>query len=161
MFAIIKTGGKQYSVEQGKVLKIEKIEGKKGDSFTFEKVLLIGDSQKQTFGTPIIEGASVKATIIDQIRNKKIVVFKKKRRKNYRKTKGHRQYLTILKVDKIIDSKLKIKDAKKFESKEIKTKTTKVKKKQPLKKVAKKKTIKEKTKVKKKTVMKKNVKTKK
>ena len=102
MFAIIKTGGKQYSVESGKVLKIEKIIGKKGETYTFDKVLLIGDSQKQTLGTPIIEGASVKATIIDQIRDKKIIVFKKKRRKNYRKTKGHRQYLTVLKIDKIL-----------------------------------------------------------
>ena len=103
MFAVIKTGGKQYSVESGKTLKIEKIDGKKGDNCIFKDVLIIADASKQTLGTPIIEGASVEATIVEQIRDKKIIVFKKKRRKNYRRTKGHRQYLTVLKINKIIN----------------------------------------------------------
>ena len=155
MFAIIKTGGKQYSVESGKVLKIEKIIGKKGETYTFDKVLLIGDSQKQTLGTPIIEGASVKATIIDQIRDKKIIVFKKKRRKNYRKTKGHRQYLTVLKIDKIFERGSKAVDKKKSQTKsDTTTKKQENKKKQPAKKIVKKSTSPKKKTIKKKSVKK-------
>ena len=155
MFAIIKTGGKQYSVESGKVLKIEKIIGKKGETYTFDKVLLIGDSQKQTLGTPIIEGASVKATIIDQIRDKKIIVFKKKRRKNYRKTKGHRQYLTVLKIDKIFERGSKAVDKKKSQTKsDTTTKKQENKKKQPAKKIVKKSTSPKKKTIKKKSAKK-------
>tara|TARA_Y100000590_G_scaffold132606_1_gene151504 strand:+ start:8910 stop:9380 length:471 start_codon:yes stop_codon:yes gene_type:complete len=156
MFAIIKTGGKQYSVESGKVLKIEKIIGKKGETFTFDQVLLIGDSQKQTLGTPIIKGASVKATIIDQIRDKKIIVFKKKRRKNYRKTKGHRQYLTVLKIDKILQIGSKNLDGKQSQNKSnIATKKQETKSKQPEKKIVKKSSSPKKKTIKKKSVKKK------
>ena len=104
MFAVIKTGGKQYSVESGKTLKIEKIDGKKGDPYSFKDILIIENSGKHILGNPLIKGASVEATIVAQIRDKKITVFKKKRRKNYRRTKGHRQYLTVVKIDKILDS---------------------------------------------------------
>ena len=156
MFAIIKTGGKQYSVESGKVLKIEKIIGKKGETFTFDQVLLIGDSQKQTLGTPIIKGASVKATIIDQIRDKKIIVFKKKRRKNYRKTKGHRQYLTVLKIDKILQIGSKNLDEKQPQNKSnIATKKQETKSKQSDKKIVKKSSSPKKKTIKKKSVKKK------
>ena len=156
MFAIIKTGGKQYSVESGKVLKIEKIIGKKGETFTFDQVLLIGDSQKQTLGTPIIKGASVKATIIDQIRDKKIIVFKKKRRKNYSKTKGHRQYLTVLKIDKILQIGSKNLDGKQSQNKSnIATKKQETKSKQPEKKIVKKSSSPKKKTIKKKSVKKK------
>ena len=156
MFAIIKTGGKQYSVESGKVLKIEKIIGKKGETFTFDQVLLIGDSQKQTLGTPIIKGASVKATIIDQIRDKKIIVFKKKRRKNYRKTKGHRQYLTVLKIDKILQIGSKNLEEKQSQNKSnIATKKQETKSKQPEKKIVKKSSSPKKKTIKKKSVKKK------
>ena len=105
MFAVIKTGGKQYSVEAGKILKVEKIIGKKGDSYIFDKVLIIGDSSNQTLGNPIIKGATVEATVIEQIRDKKIIVFKKIRRQNYRRTKGHRQWQTVLKINKILNNK--------------------------------------------------------
>ena len=101
MFAVIKTGGKQYSVESGKTLKIEKIDGKKGDNCIFKDVLIIADASKQTLGTPTIDGASVEATIVEQIRDKKITVFKKKRRKNYRRKMGHRQDLTLVKIQEI------------------------------------------------------------
>ena len=74
---------------------LNEIDGKKGDNCIFKDVLIIADASKQTLGTPIIEGASVEATIVEQIRDKKITVFKKKTRKNYRRTKGHRQYLTV------------------------------------------------------------------
>ena len=163
MFAVIKTGGKQYSVEAGKILKVEKIIGKKGDSYIFDKVLIIGDSSKQTLGNPIIKGATVEATIIEQIRDKKIIVFKKIRRQNYRRTKGHRQWQTILKINKILNNKA----IDKIKSPILKEKTeTEKAKKKPLGKDirAKKKkmitsNIKKKT-IKKKTVKKKTKKTK-
>ena len=159
MFAVIKTGGKQYSVEAGKILKVEKIIGKKGDSYIFDKVLIIGDSSKQTFGNPIIKGATVEATIIEQIRDKKIIVFKKIKRQNYRRTKGHRQWQTILKINKILNNKAidKIKSPilkEKTETEEIKKKPLgkdiRAKKKKMITSSIKKKTIKKKT-VKKKT----------
>ena len=159
MFAVIKTGGKQYSVESGKTLKVEKITGKKGDSYVFDKVLIIGDSSKQTIGDPIIKGASVEATVIEQIRDKKIIVFKKIRRKNYRRTKGHRQWQTIIKINKILNNKaisktkepiLKEKTkivktnkkplGKPIEAKKKKTVTSNIKKKTTKKKTVKKKT---------------------
>ena len=119
MFAVIKTGGKQYSVESGKTLKIEKVEGKKGDSLSFNQVILISNTNEQIFGNPLIKGAEVQATIVNQIRDKKITVFKKKRRKDYRRKYGHRQYLTVIKINKIINS-----NSKETE----KSKTTQVKK---------------------------------
>jgi len=129
MFAIIKTGGKQYSVESGNTLKIEKINGKKGDPYSFKDILIIENSGKHTLGNPLIKGASVEATIIAQIRDKKITVFKKKRRKNYKRTKGHRQYLTVVKIDKILDNKsTKIKPIKNKEKETIEKKEVKKKK---------------------------------
>ena len=159
MFAVIKTGGKQYSVEAGKILKVEKIIGKKGDSYIFDKVLIIGDSSKQTFGNPIIKGATVEATIIEQIRDKKIIVFKKIRRQNYRRTKGHRQWQTVLKINKILNNKtinktkspiLKEKTKTEKTNKKPLSKDISAKKKKKINSVIKKKTIKKKT-VKKKT----------
>ena len=103
MSAIFKTGGKQYSVKEGQILKVEKINGKKGDSLSFDNILAIRDEKNNiTIGTPKITGAIIKATILDQIRNKKIIVFNKRRRKNYRLTQGHRQYLTVLKIESIL-----------------------------------------------------------
>ena len=154
MFAVIKTGGKQYSVESGKILKIEKIIGKKGDSFSFNEVLIIGDEKNQTLGTPIIKGAIVKATIINQIRDKKIIVFKKRRRKNSKRKLGHRQYLTVLKIDKIINKSIETKRIVQPEN----TKSTEQKKKIESKTGSKKTSIKTKKTVKKKTISKKNVK---
>ena len=101
-YAVIKTGGKQYSVKQGQILKVEKIEGKKGDNLSFNNILAISNGSESTFGTPLVKGASIQAKILDQIRDKKIIVFKKRRRKNYRLTQGHRQYLTVLKIESIL-----------------------------------------------------------
>ena len=78
MFAIIKTGGKQYSVKAGQILKVEKLEGNKGDSVSFKEVLAISDSSENKIGVPIVEGAVVEAKILDQVRDKKIIVFKKR-----------------------------------------------------------------------------------
>ena len=104
MIAVIKTGGKQYLVKAGQILKVEKLEGKKGDSISFDNVLAVIDSSHHTIGDPLIKGAFVEAKILDQIRNKKIIVFKKRRRKNYRSTQGHRQYLTVLQIESIMSN---------------------------------------------------------
>ena len=150
MLAVFKTGGKQYSVKTGQILEVEKLEGKKGDSVSFKDVLAIFDNSESKIGTPMIEGVMVEAKILDQVRDKKIIVFKKRRRKNYRSTKGHRQYLTVLKIESISMGGKK----SELEKKEAKTSTpvkkTAPKKKAAPKKVAAKKTVVKKT-VKKKT----------
>ena len=102
MLAVIKTGGKQYAVKAGQILKVEKLDGKKGDSVSFDNVLAVTDSSNHTIGNPLIKGASVEAKILDQIRDKKIIVFKKRRRKNSQSTQGHRQYLTVLQIESIM-----------------------------------------------------------
>ena len=101
MLAVFKTGGKQYSVKTGQILKVEKLEGNKGDSVSFNDVLAISENTKNTIGSPLVDGAVVEAKILDQIRDKKIIVFKKRKRQNYRSTQGHRQYLTVLKIESI------------------------------------------------------------
>ncbi len=100
MYAVIKTGGKQYKVEEGDIVRVEKIEAEKGDAVTFDNVLLIGGDE-YAIGTPTVKGASVSASVVRQFRDKKIVVFKMKRRKRYRRTQGHRQYLTEIRITKI------------------------------------------------------------
>jgi len=100
MYAVIKTGGKQYKVEEGDIVRVEKIEAEKGDAVTFDNVLLIGGDE-YAIGTPTVKGASVSASVVRQFRDKKIDVFKMKRRKRYRKTQGHRQYLTEVRITKI------------------------------------------------------------
>ena len=94
MFAIIKTGGKQYRVKKDDILLIEKIEGKDGAKITFDEVLVAGDK----IGTPTIKGASVAAEIVKQARGEKVIVFKKIRRHGYKRKNGHRQDLTLVKI---------------------------------------------------------------
>lgn len=97
MYAVIRTGGKQYRVSEGQKLRVEKLSGTAGDKVTFQEVLFVGgDSPK--IGQPLVKGASVAAEITGQDRGKKIVVFKFKRRKNYRRKNGHRQPYTELKI---------------------------------------------------------------
>lgn len=97
MYAVIKTGGKQYRVAEGQKLRVEKLAGNAGDKVTFSEVLLVGgDSPK--IGKPLVSGAAVAAEITGQDRGKKIVVFKFRRRKNYRRKNGHRQPYTELKI---------------------------------------------------------------
>jgi large subunit ribosomal protein L21 len=100
MFAIIESGGKQYKVAQNDVLELEKLPGEKGAVIELGNVLLISDSQGLTVGAPI-NGAFVSAEVISQERGDKIIVFKKKRRQNYRRKNGHRQYLTVVRVKEI------------------------------------------------------------
>lgn len=97
MYAIIKTGGKQYRVSEGDVLRVEKLKGDVGATVEFGEVLMLG-GEKVAIGTPVVSGASVKAEILAQDRAKKIIVFKMKRRKNYRRKYGHRQPYTELKI---------------------------------------------------------------
>ncbi|MDR1488735.1 MAG: 50S ribosomal protein L21 [Holosporales bacterium] len=102
MFAVIKTGGKQYRVSPGNVLKVDRLENEVNSIVTLDKVLLASDGEgKFMVGAPTIEGASVDAEILRHMRNEKIIVFKKKRRHNYRRKNGHRQWMTVLKIKDI------------------------------------------------------------
>ncbi|MEM8551349.1 MAG: 50S ribosomal protein L21 [Pseudomonadota bacterium] len=98
MFAVIKTGGKQYRVKEGDQLAVETIEGEAGASVSFGEVLMIGDGDSVTVGAPMIDGASVSGEIVDQFRDKKVIIFKKRRRQNSRRKNGHRQHLTRVKI---------------------------------------------------------------
>lgn len=102
VFAVIKTGGKQYKVAPGEVLRVEKLPGEPGDTVELSEVLLVAGEGEPRVGTPLVEGARVKATILEQGRSKKIIVFKKKRRKNYKRKRGHRQYYTVLRIEEIV-----------------------------------------------------------
>ncbi len=103
MFAVVKTGGKQYKVARDSIIKVEKIEGQQGSKVELDQVLMFGESSKASFiGTPIVKGAKVTAEITNQFRDDKIIVFKKKRRQNYRRKNGHRQDLTELKILDIV-----------------------------------------------------------
>ena len=97
-FAVIKTGGKQYRVSEGDVIAVERLAREPGDTVEIAEVLLIGGTAGTTVGTPHVAGASVAAQVVEQTRGDKIIVFKKKRRKGYRRRAGHRQDLTLLKV---------------------------------------------------------------
>lgn len=94
MFAVIRTGGKQYSVKSGDVIAVEKLDGKAGDKLEIGEVLMAGDK----VGAPLLSGAKALAEIVKQFRDEKVVIFKKRRRHNYRRKKGHRQYLTQIKI---------------------------------------------------------------
>lgn len=101
MFAVIKTGAKQYKVAVGDVVKVEKLEGVAGDKISLDSVLMVGDDKGVKVGTPTISGTSVTAEILEQARAAKIIVFKKKRRQNYRRKAGHRQEQTVLRITEI------------------------------------------------------------
>ena len=102
MYAVVKTGGKQYRVAKDDVLKVERLPGDEGDIITLEEVLMLGNGADVTVGAPLIAGASVAAEIVEQARGPKIVIFKKRRRQNYRRKKGHRQLLTVVKITDIL-----------------------------------------------------------
>jgi len=99
-FAVIRTGGKQYRVEPGTLIRVEKIEGDVDAAIEFNEVLLAGGDAIR-IGTPLVEGAVVRGQIVAHARDKKVLIFKKKRRKNYRRRRGHRQSLTTVKVTEI------------------------------------------------------------
>ena len=101
MYAVVRTGGKQYRVGQGDLVKVERLAGQVGDKITLAEVLFVGGNGEAKIGTPTVSGVKVMAEIVDQGRAKKILVFKKKRRKSYSRQHGHRQYLTTLKIVEI------------------------------------------------------------
>jgi large subunit ribosomal protein L21 len=101
MYAIIRTGGKQYQVSTGERLRVEKIDGNVGDSVELSEVLMVGDGEEVKIGQPTLEGAKVMARIVEQGKARKVLVFKKKRRKGYRVKKGHRQLFTGLEIGDI------------------------------------------------------------
>jgi large subunit ribosomal protein L21 len=101
MFAVIRTGGKQYKVSKEDVISVEKLPVEPGASVELTDVLMIGEGAEVVSGSPLLDGASVSATVVEQTRAPKIIVFKKKRRHNYRRKKGHRQQLTVLRITDI------------------------------------------------------------
>lgn len=101
MYAVVRIGGRQYRVKQGQIFHIERVDGEKGSSFTADDVLAVGEGSSLTVGAPTVEGARVGLEILEQGRAKKILVLKFKRRKNYKRLKGHRQYFTRVRVASI------------------------------------------------------------
>jgi large subunit ribosomal protein L21 len=98
MYAVIRTGGKQYRVQPGDLLVVEKLDGEPGAAVAFDEVLMLGEGEAVTLGGPLVEGASVSATLVETRKADKIKVFKKIRRHGYRRTQGHRQFETVLRV---------------------------------------------------------------
>ncbi len=101
MYAVIQTGGKQYKVQPGETVVVEKLAGESGDNVTFEEVLLVADDEQVAVGRPHVDGATVTGEIVEQGRGKKLIVYKFKRRKNYRRKNGHRQDFTAVKINDI------------------------------------------------------------
>jgi large subunit ribosomal protein L21 len=102
MFAVIRTGGKQYRVAKDDVIFVEKLAGEPGASVTLGDVLMVGDGAEAKAGAPIVAGAQVTATVLEQMQGEKVIVFKKRRRHNYRRKNGHRQELTVLRITDIV-----------------------------------------------------------
>ncbi len=101
MYAVIRSGGKQYRAEVGTILDVDRLPNEVGESVVISDVLLVGDEDNTVIGQPLVEGASVEATVVEQFRGKKIIVYKYRQRTNYRRKKGHRQYYTRLRIDGI------------------------------------------------------------
>ena len=111
MYAVFKTGGKQYRAAKGDKLKIEKLDAAEGDSVVFDEVLLVGEGEAVKVGAPLVSGSKVKAKVLVQAKDKKINVIKFHRRKNYRRTYGHRQYFSLIEITGIIGGAAKKKAA--------------------------------------------------
>ena len=101
MYAVVETGGKQYKVTEGDVIFVEKLDVEEGAEVTLDKVLMAGEGDAVKVGTPVVEGATVTAKVVKNGKSKKVVVFKMKRKKNYRRKKGHRQPFTKIEITKI------------------------------------------------------------
>jgi large subunit ribosomal protein L21 len=101
MYAVVATGGKQYKVQEGEVLRVEKLTGDVGSEVAFDQVLMLSDGENVKVGQPVLESVQVKGHIVEQGKHKKILVFKYKRRKRYRRKQGHRQLFTAVKIDAI------------------------------------------------------------
>lgn len=101
MYAVVNTGGKQYKVKAGDILRVEKLPGEVGSPVTFDRVMMVADGDDVRVGQPLLEKMSVTGTIVEQGKAKKIIVFKYKRRKRFRRKQGHRQTFTAVKIDSI------------------------------------------------------------
>ena len=124
-FAIIETGGKQYKVSASKILEIEKLDAKKGETIKFKNVLLLNDNKNTEIGNPSIEGATVEAKLLNNVKDRTILVFHKRRRKNSRKKNGHRQQHSKIQITKILAKGGKIIDEAKIVEKKKAIKETK------------------------------------
>ena len=102
MFAVLKTGGKQYKVAKNDIIEIERLPGEAGETIVFDQILMVGDGTGATAGAPLIAGASVAGTLLEQAKGDKIIIFKKRRRHNYRRKRGHRQELSVVRIDEIL-----------------------------------------------------------
>lgn len=117
MYALVKTGGKQYRVAKDDTILVERIAAEEGDQVVLDNIIMLGDGDKVTVGTPNVEGAGVSATVMRQTRGPKIIIFRRKRRKNHRRTQGHRQDLTLLKINDIAEDAKKLAAPKKAAAK--------------------------------------------
>jgi large subunit ribosomal protein L21 len=108
MYALVKTGGKQYRVAKDDTILVERIAAEEGDQVVLDNIIMLGDGDNVTVGTPNVEGAGVSATVMRQTRGPKIIIFRRKRRKNHRRTQGHRQDLTLLKINDIAEDAKKL-----------------------------------------------------
>ena len=146
MYAVIKTGGKQYKVSKDDIISVEKLSEDSGKKVKLNEVLVISDKGKPIIGDPLIKGASVDAEILEQTRSKKITIFKKKRRQNYRRKQGHKQLVTNLKILSINSTATKSTKSEKTKTEDTKKKTTTTKKTATVKKTVTKKKAGDKTK---------------
>lgn len=101
MYAVVKTGGKEYRISPGDLIRVEKMEGKVGDQVTMEEVLMVSHEDQVQVGNPLLANAVITGEIVQQMKGKKVLTYKMKRRKNYRRTKGHRQTYTYIRVNDI------------------------------------------------------------
>jgi len=98
MFAVIRTGGKQYRVAENDVIRIEKLDAEAGSEVVFNEVLMVGGDGQSKVGEPLVDGATVKAELVEQMRDRKVIIFKKRRRQNSRRKNGHRQHLSVVRI---------------------------------------------------------------
>jgi large subunit ribosomal protein L21 len=112
MYALVKTGGKQYRVAKDDTILVERLSAEEGEQIVLNDIVMLGDGDKVTIGTPLVDGAGVSAKVVRQTRGPKIIIFRRKRRKNHRRTQGHRQDLTLLKIIDIAEDAKSLKAAK-------------------------------------------------
>ena len=112
MYALVKTGGKQYRVAKDDTILVDRISAEEGSVIILNDIVMLGEGNKVTIGTPTVDGAAVSATVVRQTRGPKIIIFRRKRRKNHRRTQGHRQPLTLLKINDIAEVAKKLAPAK-------------------------------------------------
>ena len=112
MYALVKTGGKQYRVSKNDTILVEHLSAEEGEKIILNDIVMLGDGEKVTIGAPLVDGAGVSATVVRQTRGPKIIIFRRKRRKNHRRTQGHRQDLTLLKIIDIAEDAKSLKTAK-------------------------------------------------